>query len=136
MPGATGPIDPALLHGPHDSTALASSSTAPMPTILKIRLPKPGTKIAGSRRRTPPAVLDKGKGKASKPRGRPSGSSNFTDADVWAMLNIAGKELPLGERGWKAVADTYNMEARKNGRHEHTHRTLLNKFRQASNDHI
>ena len=94
-------------------------------------------KVAGSRCKT----TDKGKKKAddtglartkSLKRGRLSGSSNFSDPDVWALLDAIEKELPLGERGWKVVQVAYNKYTQEHGHKERSHKSLETKYKQVS----
>jgi hypothetical protein len=103
-------------------------------------VPPPASKIAGSRRGN--TTSGKGKGKArqespdsTKPpkHGRPYGSANFTETDIWALLKVMTKSLPLGDHGWDTVTKLYNSEAAKQGRQLRTQRTLQVKYKQVSN---
>ena len=96
-------------------------------------------KVAGSCHKTKEPA-NKGKKKAdetstgtkSSKRGRPSGAANFSDHDIWALLDAVEGELPLGERGWKAIQAVYNKYAQDCGRAQRLHKSLETKYKQVS----
>jgi hypothetical protein len=100
----------------------------------KVKLPV--HKIAGSRRSSNShTTKSKGKAKAAMPetkRGRPSGSVNFTETDIEALLDAIVEVQPQGDRGWDKVTAIYNDKAHMEHRQLRTHKTLLSKFKQAS----
>jgi hypothetical protein len=130
--------EPAALSAP-----IASSATFHAPSAgPSSGIPKPAVKVAGVRQKKVTYVdsAKKGKKKAGADpdadkndqakRGRPSGSRNFSNADTWALLDAVDKELPIGERGWIAVAVNYNVYAREHRRPPRKHKSLENKFKQ------
>lgn len=63
-------------------------------------------------------------------RGRPHGAGNYSLDDVKALLDQTEAELPLGQRGWKAIYDRYSKWAQKHGRPQRTQKSLETKFKQ------
>jgi hypothetical protein len=113
------------------------------PTVAQAIGSTPAIKKAGSRRKA--AVkqqkekggraihLDSGESDAeckTGRRGRPSGSGNYLDGDVKALLNFVEAELPLGQRGWRAVHMRYTKWARLRQRPERALKSLETKYKQ------
>jgi hypothetical protein len=123
----------------------ADDDEADAPQKKKIGRPTAAAKVAGSRRKP---LAHKGKenmvaaipdgnyddliAKATKRRGRPSGSSNFITSDVSALLDMVKLELPCGPQGWVRVHARYTIFARQNGRPFRTAESLETKFKQVS----
>ncbi|KAJ7740213.1 hypothetical protein DFH07DRAFT_965396 [Mycena maculata] len=63
-------------------------------------------------------------------RGRRKGSLNFSKDDVTNLLDNVDKRLPLGQKGWKAVAVGYAKRARNTGRPERDVKSLEAKYKQ------
>lgn len=123
------PIEPALIPLPRDEDQNDASASVPVASGSH----RPATKVAGSRRKTKEPI-NKGKKadettKAPK-RGRPSGAANFSDHDIWALLDAVEAELPLGEGGWKAVQAVYNKYAQERGRALRSLKSLETKYKQ------
>ncbi|PPQ95870.1 hypothetical protein CVT26_015609 [Gymnopilus dilepis] len=62
--------------------------------------------------------------------GRRPGAGNYSDPDVQKLLDLVEKELPIGQRGWKAVHKRYTKYAEKHKRHVRDCKALENKFKQ------
>ena len=63
-------------------------------------------------------------------KGQPSGSGNYADGDVKALLSFVDAELPLGQRGWRAVHARYTKWARLHKRPERAPNSLETKYKQ------
>jgi hypothetical protein len=105
---------------------------------------RPASRVAGSHCADPKG---KGKGKAKatdqnaaesskkvptgvKRKGRQAGASNYNEEDLDSLLEHARELLPLGEKGWKDVAEVFNRDATAAGRSVRTHKSLETKFKQ------
>jgi hypothetical protein len=132
------PIDPTLLALP-DGPDLDLSHG---PTIAEAIGLKRAEKVGGARRKGKERADPKGKKRQrassgsdddSEPatkRGRPAGSGNYSKDDVTALFDIIGKELPVGQKGWKVVRKRFNKYARLNGRPARAGNALENKYKQ------
>lgn len=135
-------IDPRLYPLPND---FDFDLTDPA-TVAKARGLVPAKKVAGSRRSSK-AMSGKGKKRARESsesddsdddapvakRGRPSGAANYSKEDVQALFGFIEKELPLGQRGWKAVHGHYTKYRRANKRPKRSIKSLENKYKQVRN---
>jgi hypothetical protein len=134
------PIDPALIPLPDDD----DRDICDPRTIIKAIGIASAKKTAGSRRSALAGKqrmsLEKGKRKAipddgdqdTKPakRGRPAGSGNYNDEDLTALLDFVEEELPLGQRGWRAVHTKLNKWAHQHQRPERPLKSVETKYKQ------
>ncbi|KAJ7127643.1 hypothetical protein C8R44DRAFT_873467 [Mycena epipterygia] len=132
-------IDPRLYPLPND---FDFDLTDPA-TVAKARGLVPAKKVAGSRRSSK-AMSGKGKKRARESsesddsnddapvakRGRPSGAANYSKEDVQALFGFIEKELPLGQRGWKAVHGHYTKYRRANKCPKCSIKSLESKYKQ------
>jgi hypothetical protein len=118
--------------------------TQPSPVV-------PARKVAGSRR--PNAVPSQFKGKAATHKrkapsapsvttteppakkksgrgGRASGTPNYSDDDVAALLDACANCLPLGAKGWLAVEQEFAVWADSHDRPTRSAKSLELKFKQ------
>ncbi|KAG2157038.1 hypothetical protein DEU56DRAFT_720970, partial [Suillus clintonianus] len=129
-------IDPALLPLPEST----DQDLVDPVSIAEAHGYTPVTKTAGARRKV---QASKGKGKVKRPReiteddddarakrGRPSGSNNYTSADVKALLNFVEDELPLGQRGWQVIHTKFAEWSKARGRPDRKLNSLETKFKQ------
>lgn len=107
------------------------------PSIARAIGHKPTMKTAGKRRASKSTAEkhkhesdDDDNDKPPTKRGRPSGAGNYTKADVKALLDCVQAELPLGQRGWKAVHTKYTKWARTQRRPERECKSLETKYKQ------
>jgi hypothetical protein len=115
------PIEPALIPLPCDEDQNNASVSVPVAS-----------------RSHHPVTVNKGKKKAdetssatkSSRRGHPSSSANFSDHNIWALLNAVEAKLPLGEHGWKAVQAMYNKYAQERGCAQRLLKSLETKYKQ------
>ena len=61
--------------------------------------------------------------------GRPSGSSNYKKPETKKLLDLVGKRLPVGQKGWKEVGREYNEWARAQGYIERNDKALEGKYK-------
>jgi len=67
-------------------------------------------------------------GSKTKPKGRAAGSHNFSAEEVHRLLHCINKQLPIGSKGWAAVAETYNSWEIKQGHLQCTTQSIKGKF--------
>ena len=67
-------------------------------------------------------------GLRAKPKGCAAGSRNFSAEEVHRLLRCINKWLPIGDKGWVAVAETYNSWAIKQGYSRRTVQLIKGKF--------
>ncbi|KAG1730505.1 uncharacterized protein EDB91DRAFT_1008508, partial [Suillus paluster] len=67
--------------------------------------------------------------KANK-RGCPSGSNNYTSADVKALLNFVKDELPLDQQGWLVVHTRFAEWSKTHGHPDRKVNSIETKFKQ------
>ena len=138
------PIDPALMPIPGNDEDDSDLSN-PL-GITRARGYSPAPKVAGSRQ------ISKGKQRADAPvntslrkrkhdadadddvkpakRGRPHGSGNYSQDDLKTLLDLAERELPLGQKGWQVIHRKYVKWAQKHNRPERALKSLETKFKQ------
>ncbi|KAH7907608.1 hypothetical protein BJ138DRAFT_1129056 [Hygrophoropsis aurantiaca] len=73
---------------------------------------------------------DDDNGEPKPKRGRPFGPGNYSPSDVKALLGFIENELPLGQRGWKAVHTRFVQWARKHKRPQRALKSLETKYKQ------
>ncbi|KAJ7713091.1 hypothetical protein B0H16DRAFT_1341737 [Mycena metata] len=66
---------------------------------------------------------------AAKRPGRPKGSSNFNEADTTCALDLVEKKCPMGAKGWKSVARSFNKWAKKSNRPTRDEKSLQAKYK-------
>jgi hypothetical protein len=124
------PVEPAPIPLPCDEDQNDASVSVPVASGSH----RPATKVAGSRWKTKEPINKENKKadettKSSK-CGRPSSAANFSNHDIWALLNAVEAELPLGERGWKAIQAVYNKYAQECGHALQSLKSLETKYKQ------
>ncbi|CDO77375.1 hypothetical protein BN946_scf184787.g24 [Trametes cinnabarina] len=60
--------------------------------------------------------------------GRQQGSSNYTDADIWNLLDSVREVLPMSPDAWQDVANRFNARAEDQGRPKREVRPLRLKY--------
>jgi hypothetical protein len=64
----------------------------------------------------------------AKQKGRSSGSRNFSSEEIHRLLRGINTRLPIGGKGWEAVAEAYNSWAAKQGYSQRTAQSIKGKF--------
>ncbi|KAF7365373.1 hypothetical protein MVEN_00409600 [Mycena venus] len=107
-------------------------------TIAKAKL-KPATKVGGVRQKD---HKDKGKkrqyasdsdnnSEAEHPakRGRRKGSQNWSKNDMGKLLDLVQKHLPLSQKGWKLVTESFCKWAERSGRPQRDGKAIEAKYK-------
>jgi hypothetical protein len=63
-------------------------------------------------------------------RGRPHGAGNYSSDDIKVLLDFVEEEIPLGQRGWKAIHQRFSKWAQRHRRPQRTVKSLDTKFKQ------
>jgi hypothetical protein len=109
----------ALMEPTRTSPNCQSCDSASVPAVTR----RPAIKVTGTRHKTKEPVnmgkkntdkTDAAEAKVMK-HGCLYGSANFSDADIWALLDAIANELPLGKHGWKAIQAAFNKHAQVHG---------------------
>jgi hypothetical protein len=58
------------------------------------------------------------------------GSGNYSKEDITTLFDIIGKELPIGQKGWKIMQKWFNTYTRLNGHPMYAGNTFENKYKQ------
>ena len=64
----------------------------------------------------------------AKQKGRATGSCNFSYEEIHRLLHGINNQLPIGGKGWEAVAKAYNSWAAKQGYSQRTAQSIKGKF--------
>ena len=64
----------------------------------------------------------------AKQKGHSSGSHNFSSEEIHRLLCGINTRLPIGGKGWEAVAEAYNSWATKQGYSQRTAQSIKGKF--------
>jgi hypothetical protein len=70
--------------------------------------------------------------RAGAKHGRPSGSNNYSPADIQVLLDFVEDERPLGQKGWQMIHSKYSEWARSQGHPPRKAMSLETKFKQVS----
>ncbi|KAJ7883896.1 hypothetical protein B0H14DRAFT_3857235 [Mycena olivaceomarginata] len=62
-------------------------------------------------------------------RGRPSGSANYSKKEIKQLFAIIEAQVPLGQKGWKAVHESYSAWAQLNGYPKRAEKALEGKYK-------
>ncbi|KAJ7806031.1 hypothetical protein B0H14DRAFT_3153066 [Mycena olivaceomarginata] len=62
-------------------------------------------------------------------RGRPSGSANYSKKEIKQLFAIIEVQVPLGQKGWKAVHESYSAWAQLNGYPKRAEKALEGKYK-------
>jgi hypothetical protein len=88
---------------------------------------RPSTSKATSKRKAATAA---GPPETKKQKGRSAGAANYTEEDVYGLLEIVRKWLPIGGKAWNSVGDEFNQWAEGNDRPTRTVKSIEAKFKQ------
>jgi hypothetical protein len=117
-------LQPTLPTPPRDEDAYAAAK----PPNNSMQQSK---KTAGKRPREAAALSDDSAEELlPTKRGRPSGSTNFHNAEVQKLLDLVESGRPQGPKGWHKVSVLYNNWALRGRRPERTLKSLESKFKQ------
>ncbi|KAK2459528.1 hypothetical protein APHAL10511_008470, partial [Amanita phalloides] len=125
-------------------------TSSPLHNVLASEIAHPATKTAGSHHAPSSKMKGKQKGNLHDPpvagkqkrhinnqpppvkkqRGRISGATNYSSADIDALFDLIEEHLPLGGQGWNSVGDTFNSWSQENGCPSRTPKSLELKFKQ------
>ncbi|KAK2463364.1 hypothetical protein APHAL10511_004620 [Amanita phalloides] len=150
-----GPVPPSTNHVVHVNPAdiplpAPSDDEFPPPHVLASEIAHPATKTAGSRHAPSSKMKGKQKGNLHDPpvagkrkqhidnqpppvkkqRGRISGATNYSSADIDALFDLIEEHLPLGSQGWNSVGNAFNSWSQENGHPLRTPKSLELKFKQ------
>jgi len=64
----------------------------------------------------------------AKQKGRATGFCNFSYEEIHRLLRGINNRLPIGGKGWEAVAEVYNSWAAKQGYSQRTAQSIKGKF--------
>ncbi|KAF8234791.1 hypothetical protein L208DRAFT_1260007 [Tricholoma matsutake] len=73
-------------------------------------------------------------GSKAKQKGHATGSHNFSSEEIHRLLHGINKRLPIGGKGWEAVAEAYNSWATKQGYSQCTAQPIKGNFDMVSKE--
>jgi hypothetical protein len=116
----------AIPNQPITNTALSKAASKAVATKRARKTKKKAPAAVGDASDSEVEVL--GPSAPKKKGGRAAGSYNYTAEENSYLLTLVRDVLPIGQKGWKAIANTFNIQAAEDRRPERDQASLKQRF--------